>query len=550
MKKKNSYLRGSALLVLLVLFAIFPVNAMWIINHPADCTGSAGPKASENTAVAYIDENEPNYRYTSVEGALAAASNLKDGQKHKVVVIPQAQGQDEKVVISHDCVISENVELVLPYGTAKAPVVDFADAIWTSTTALNSNPDTEVVVDSDVTITVLSGGTLTLNGQLGACDSGNSMTTGRTYGQYSQMELSDNASIEVQSGGTLNCWGLIREVNKKQDHLGKISYTYTSGLNSDSNNSSINVCGTLNLPFTVYDWQGGAASVFRLAGMDNFSNNTVAKGLAAGSAVTSSYLFPLEKFDCPNIWPKMNFSSEGILKGQLSVVRDNKLQLFVEPLVGQTALITYKSGTIVWDFETDIEKTSKSDSFLKIDNHKTELCVEAATGSIGSLEVQLQASAFSKKVNTSDFFLRLGPQFSIVIENGSTFDVSNKIAILPGCSFMIDNNSKCTFSADAIAIASPSETGNFKYYDYYDLDLLKLPKRKQRDNFCPYSGTAQIINHGTIEFDKISFGGFIKGNKPTNTPKQNYVEIWLPNYQNGRYYHVEKCKNSYKYVSS
>lgn len=166
MKKKNFYLRGSALLVLLVLFAIFPVNAMWIINHPADCTGSAGPKASENTAVAYIDENKANYRYTSVEGALAAASNLKDGQKHKVVVIPQVQ--DEKVVISHDCVISEDVELVLPYGTAKAPVVDFADAIRTSTTALNSNPDTEVVVDSDVTITILSGGTLTLNGQLGA----------------------------------------------------------------------------------------------------------------------------------------------------------------------------------------------------------------------------------------------------------------------------------------------------------------------------------------------------------------------------------------------
>ena len=541
MKKKNFYLRGGALLVLLVLFAIFPVNAMWIINHPADCTGSAGPKASENTAVAYIDENKANYRYTSVEGALAAASNLKDGQKHKVVVIPQ--GLDEKVVISHDCVISENVELVLPYGTAKSPVVDFADAIRTSATALNSNPDTEVVVDSDVTITVLSGGTLTLNGQLGACDSGASMTTGRTYGQYSQMELSDNASIEVQSGGTLNCWGLIREVNKKQDHLGKISYTYTCGLNSDSNNSSINVCGTLNLPFTVYDWQGGAASVFRLAGMDNFSKSDAAKVFAAGSAVTSSYLFPLEKFDCPNIWPKMNFSSEGILKGTLSVVMDNKVQSFVEPLVGRTALITYESGMVVWDFETDIEKTSKSDSFLKIDNHKTELCVEAVTGSVGSLEVQLQASKFSKKVNTSDFFLRLGPQFSIVIENGSTFNVSNKIAILPGCSFVIDNNSKCTFSADAIAIASPSETGNFKYYDY------NLRKRKTRDNFCPYSGTAQIINHGTIEFDKISFGGCIKGNKPTNTPKQNYVEIWLPNYQGGRYYHVEKCKNSYKYVS-
>lgn len=481
MKKKNFYLRGSALLVLLVLFAIFPVNAMWIINHPAECTGSAGPKASENTAVAYIDENKANYRYTSVEGALAAASNLKDGQKHKVVVIPQ--GQDEKVVISHDCVISENVELVLPYGTAKSPVVDFANAIRTSATALNSNPDTEVVVDSDVTITVLSGGTLTLNGQLGACDSGNSMTTGRTYGQYSQMELSDNASIEVQSGGTLNCWGLIREVNKKQDHLGKISYTYTSGLNSDSNNPSINVCGTLNLPFTVYDWQGGAASVFRLAGMDNFSKSDAAKVVAAGSAVTSFYLFPLEKFDCPNIWPKMNFSSEGVLKGTLSVVRDNKVQSFVEPLVGQTALITYESGMVVWDFETNVEKTSKSDSFLKIDNHKTELCVEAVTGSVGSLEVQLQASKFSKKVNTSDFFLRLGPQFSIVIENGSTFDVSNKIAILPGCSFMIDNNSKCTFSADAIAIASPSETGSFEYSDYYDL-AWKFPKRKNETIFA------------------------------------------------------------------
>lgn len=543
MKKKNFYLRGSALLVLLVLFAIFPVNAMWIINHPADCTGSAGPKTSENTAVAYIDENKANYRYTSVEGALAAASNLKDGQKHNVVVIP---GKDP-VIIKQNCVVSNNVTLVVPYGNAQSPVTQFAGVVNSNFALLNASPDCILTIDDQVKVLVDNGGQILVNGQVGAnssnpgLSSGIGRTTGCTFGQHAAIYRSSSSCIEIK-GGSMDCWGLIREVTKSVDHLDNVSYKLTDGLNSSSNSSLISVDGgTINLPFTVYDWQGGAASVKMVAGCDN----TYDTAAAAALAVSQSCIFPMRKFDCPNIYPKMAFSNKAILDGKLSVYMDNSVQPFVKPLVAENGLIQYKSGTVYWDFENNHNKSDKIKYLQQLDNHKTYIKCSRVNGSIGSMSVKLKASIFSKKVNTSSYFLPLGSQFSITVGNGSSFDVSNKIVLFPGCDFLVEEGATCKFSADACSLYSPSESGTF--------NTGIGPAYVVRNRACsnPFDGSSNISNKGTISFEgNHYFGGNIVGKQPTNSPdkKHKNVEVFLPKYtSNGAYDTIQKAKNFYKY---
>lgn len=510
MKHKNLYLRGSVFLVILRLFLMLPVNARWIINRPADCTGEVSSNSKKNEPVCYIDTDTINNRYTTIEAALAAAN---DGSEHKVVVIPNT----EAVVITKSCFISSGVELVLPYGTTDALVVAFAGPVKTYNISLNSKPSTTVILDSGVSINILSGGTLTLNGQMGACDAGTSKTSGVTFGQYSEMNLSDNASINIQNGGTLNCWGLIREVNKKEDHLGKVSYSYTSGLNADSNNSVIDVQGTLNLPFTVYDWQGGGASV----------------------KMTLKSIFPLQKFDAPNVFPEITISSNGSMWGKLSVVRNNSVSdIDKQCLIGQNkGLINYSSGQITWDYEDNVSKKGINQSLSSFSDHLTSIKLMKGEASVGSFSVKLPVVSddLPTTVKTEDYLLPLGNQFSLRLSSGEKFTIGNKLMLLPGCSVLIDQGATCTVTADFAAC------------------------------YFPTSGTitskASIENHGSFIFKGnyqiwglkyTKFGGSFIGNMPSlvegkyeagrfNQKKHNSIEVSYPLYNgNGAYQGAEK----------
>lgn len=256
----------------------------------------------------------------------------------------------------------------------------------------------------------------------------------------------------------------------------------------------------------------------------------------------------MEKFDCPNIYPKMAFSNKAILDGNLSVYMDNSVQPFVKPLVAENGLIQYTSGTIFWDFENNHNKSDKIKYLQQLDNHKTYIECSQVKGSIGSRSVKLTVSGISKDINTSNFFLPLGSQFSITVGKGSSFDVSNKIALFPGCDFLVEEGATCDFSADACALYSPSESG--KYY------LPTMAGKRSYLSPFPDGSSCTIVNHGTINFSyqtglfsgKNHFGGNIVGNQPTKPPQSNEVEVYLPQYKsNGAYDTIQQAKNLYKY---
>ena len=549
MKKKNVSLRLSIVLIIAAFFLMVPVNAKWIINRPADCTGSVSPyKKQKATVVAYVDSDTLGNKYTSVEAALAAASKINDGQRHQVVVIPGKDPVKDPVIIKQNCVVANNVTLVVPYGNAKSPVTQFAGVVNSNFALLNASPDCILIIDDQVKVLVDNGGQILVNGQVGAnssnpgLSSGIGRTTGCTFGQHAAIYRSSNSSIEIK-GGSMDCWGLIREVTKSVDHLDNVSYKLTDGLNSSSNSSLISVDGgTITLPFTVYDWQGGAASLRMVAGYDN-KPGTIDKLLAGlGSLFNSSYIFPMEKFDCPNIYPKMAFSNKAILDGNLSVYMDNSVQPFVKPLVAENGLIKYTKGTVYWDFENNHNKSDKIKYLQQLDNHKTYIECSQVEGSIGSRSVTLTVSGIHKDIDTSNFFLPLGSQFSITVGNGSSFDVSNKIVLFPGCDFLVEEGATCKFSADACALYSPSESGSFLPGG----EILVWNKRQFSN---PFVGSSNISNKGTISFEgKHSFGGNINGKQPTKSPTTKNVEVFLPKYKSsGAYDTIQKAKNLYKY---
>ncbi len=545
MKKKNTSLRLSVFLVIADFFLMVPVNAKWIINRPADCSGTAMPYKKQETKVAYVDSDTIGNQYTSVEAALAAASVKNDGQKHQVVVIP---GTDP-IIIKQDCVVSNNVELIVPYGKANSPVTQFAGVVNASYSLLNASPDCVLTIDDQVKVLVEKGGKILVNGQVGANSSnpghasGTGRTTGCTFGQYAAIYRSSNSAIEIK-GGSMDCWGLIREVTKSVDYLDRVSYKLTDGLNSSSNSSLISVDGgEINLPFTVYDWQGGSASIMMVAGYDNTTSKFDKAG-AAADALTKSYIFPMGKFDCPNIYPRMTFSNKAILYGNLSVYMDDSVQSFVKPLVAEKGLIQYTSGTVCWDFENNQNKSDKIKYLQQLDNHKTSIECSQVNGSIGSMSVKLTVSGISKEVDTGDFFLPLGSQFSIIVGKDSSFDVSNKIVLFPGCDFLVENGATCFFSADACALYSPSESGTFSIKRLWPISSIK-----NRSFLSPLSGSCTISNQGTISFSgSHGFGGNIVGKQPTNSPNSKDVAVYLPEYNSsGAYSKIQQAKNFYKY---
>ena len=112
MKKKNYWIRFSVLLVLIRFFSMVPVSAKWIINPKLgdSDTASIGKIAnSEAERVAYIEGDTDELGFTTIEAALAKAT--QKGGSQKVVVTKSS-------TINHDCQISTGVELRIPYNSS------------------------------------------------------------------------------------------------------------------------------------------------------------------------------------------------------------------------------------------------------------------------------------------------------------------------------------------------------------------------------------------------------------------------------------------------
>lgn len=473
--KKNYLLRGSIALAALSLFLMRPVQARWLIR--GDCSGSV-KDGRTNEKVAYL--NDESNGFTTIEAALAAATNAGGG---KVVVIPG----DEARVITKNCVITNGVELVLPYYTSDKDHTlvtwfnDGGDSHKFDTGGLDNNDhqsplfcDSKMILADNVSRTIQSGGILNINGRVGGVMGG--YATGHTFMRYAEFQRSTGSHLEVESGGTLYSWGYIREVVKSGS-----SYEYYSG--NGSNSSSIHIKGgKVYEPFVIYDWRGGKASVSIAVG-NNPGGTAQTLEDALKFAAKTREIFPMHQFDCPNISPIMNLTDKGALYGRLSLYVDNKVTTEVKPiLASENGLLNYSRGTLSWKFNFN-DSNPSSPSYTSLGSHKTSIQFNQSKGTVGSLAVTLKFTLVNNEdkpvsidadIKTSDFFLPIGKQFDIRLID-SDFEVSNKIMFLPDSSLTIDSGSTCDVTSSFAAFYSPDDNNTS-------------------------SGNANIVNNGTRKF--------------------------------------------------
>ena len=452
MKKKNYWIRFSVLLVLIRFFSMVPVSAKWVINPSLgqdDTLNVSGITNNKNDRVAYIEDDTDELGFTSIEAALAKAT--------------QKGGMNS--VIKHNCSISNGVELILPYyksDTDTTLVLEFVDETkQASSSSLKSTFDSSLILDPSVSLTIESGGVFTINATVGAYG-GNSTTgasTGYTYGHYSEVKRAEKSSIVVNSGCKLNCWGFIREVKKQSSS----QYPYVTGLAGNESNIYVNG-GEVYEPFVIYDWQGGSKSLAIAVGSNSTDKGDLVIAVAKFKTGTRE-VFPRHKFDMPNIFAKISCFNNGKIQGRLSIYRGSseKVVTAIKPVVASDGLISYSSGTCIWNYGINSTTQTLAPS---IANHKTRIAMNGfkdqngnitkGKGSIGNLSVQLVIKVgidFDQTINTSDFFLPIGEQFDIEIDD-SEFTFDKKIMFLPGSSLTIGNGGTCSVTSDFAAFYS------------------------------------------------------------------------------------------------
>ncbi len=316
--KKTSF---AILFGLLSLSLAVSGSATWIITSP---TINGGPSnIREDNSVCYIDET--GYYYSSLEGAIKDANEyVRKGTASNatVIVIP-----NKTVYINNDTTLQSGVDLLMPYTTDYSTTLDgnntrvkldapemteirkgedglyVAKYLYTSggnnypkeepyktlaeyDSALSNFADANgstskisstLIIDENVKLTISNNSQMVIYGQLGKPGTD---LNGHTSGYYSQVILLNGAKISVDAGGILDVRGYIKEANNVNEAL-----NYTQIINN----------GTIYVPFVVYDYGGGTATI---------------------AIYAQGNECPFSQYDMPNIHSTITTQNSGAIKAR------------------------------------------------------------------------------------------------------------------------------------------------------------------------------------------------------------------------------------------
>lgn len=387
MKQKNYFVRASVFLIVVLLFRRIPVQAKWIITPnegETTTTDVSGIATDTQKRVAYIEGDTDEIGFTSIEAALAKAT--EKGGSQKVVVTKTS-------TINHDCQISSGVELRIPYNSS---VTSFSvpSPEVSSTKSLNSSAYLTVSLAANLNVR----GTLTIDGQFGCAQSTTGLVSD-TFSQYSTLLRKSNSKITVYGSGQIRCFGFIKDdLTGVQDKL-------------SGNGSSIEVLagGSVWEPLTIYDWPGGSNAAKLAVGLNNLD-------LFLHS---EKRVFPRNQFDMPNIYCPRKINSGASLYGHILMNMGSAGKVNAKRLiVGRNeALLNMSTGSLIWDYGTTDTNQNRGSGLA---GHKTLISV-SGNASFGSMTITLSIAT----INSASFSRPMGPQFEIEAVSG-TFIVGYK----------------------------------------------------------------------------------------------------------------------------
>lgn len=425
---------------------------------------------TSDRAVCYLD-NATTVFYTSIEKALSVATSGRT-----VYVIPGLKGTDGNsypIHIKNNCTIPSGVTLSLPYNgttvfdsTVHGPNTNFADY---SLAAVKTNRQTQVIIDENVTLTVL--GTLNIGGIIGAPSAG---VSGNTTSSYCEITMSANSQIVCETG-KIYCYGYIKRTTASNNSLLTIGET-----------------GKLHSPFVIYDFKGGGATlaIYNLSGNNRFC--------------------PFSIFDVCNVQTKTTIKSGAYWETRTLVYigtnstyypeKDaDRIINFIGPGSSKAAIIL-TSGYLTTEYTPQtngITTPSASSSNTMITIYGT-----AEIGSI-SLTMKVSAAFISKtiSIDTGNFFFPISYRLSITVENGGVLNVFKKVKAMNGSDLLIKKGGTVNITNQLII------------YDDFVENTASLP--------TPYpSGlpAATLINNGVINVTGSgAIGGYINTTEAGST---------------------------------
>lgn len=421
----------------LIFFALFLIPAVdcSFISGGTENYAKLTPFGNAN-AVAYIGSTN----YVTIESALR---NAKSGDK--VYVIPGTNP-----IINQSCVVKNGVELYIPYESEtwenreSSGTANFADS---TTSYVNTNRKNEVKINSGVSLTIESGGSLYIGGQTG--NTGLPMQ-GHTCGKYTQITLYDNA--QIINYGNVKCFGYIKEQSK------------------DNNSKFLSYSGEVYSPLVVYDYRGGTSTAGVYKSTDTGAPISPFNVLDMPNIqVYSAYYYGTNLFGYVNLYTGKVVKSINLGVGTITATinaRFNYDEIAVissdSSLVGIFELNS--GGYITTKFDTYFDNNSicltKNTLSTKLDfyNNATfnvmSLSINAADDVIfdpdylESLGRPIIQNMLNTTITTEDVYFPVSYKMEIILHEGN-FSAESKLKFLPGSKIIINKGSNLTLN-DAI----------------------------------------------------------------------------------------------------
>jgi len=249
------------------------------------------------------------------------------------------------------------------------------------------------------TLNMASGAHITVNGAISVSGTQHSaMARGTVVGPAGYIHMASGSTITVNNGGNLYVWGFI---------AGSGAVTVKSG-------------GTVYESFQISDWRGGSAT----KAMQNNKEN----------------IFPVTQYHVQNVEVPMTLEAGAFEKGFMSVdVSYVGVQSTTIDFIGPNALFIINSGSITKDYD---EATDR----LIIDLNNCELNINTVTISV---TVSILGSV---KLSSSDYILPISSNITVNVNSGSSVDLSQDMAFLPGTELNIEQGATCSVTGDASII--------------------------------------------------------------------------------------------------
>lgn len=426
-----------------------------------------------STPVAYVDTNDADHQYYTIEGALKAAK--EDTNSNTIYVIPaEAEGQCNTVSILHDCEIAAGDTLVLPYSGTEylnetGPHGDgFADN--------NTN-------NRKIQVKLIQNVTLTINGGfiIGGVNGSSSNPMGQASGSYCELTMYTGSSIIVNGGaegndGKLMCFGYIKE-ESVEDEDPQTTIEFKSG-------------STMITPIVFYDYSSGTKVL-------NMSTNGV---------------FPFKQYDVPSVRSEMVFNYGSTLVGKLHLyggnVKDINLQASLIAKDGGFLNLTSSGSKISWKF---IDQNSKTTSRTMTSHHSNIRIFGDCQ--LGSIKVSIKLAEvlgkpINKDIDSKDYYLPIPCGFDVSIASKSTFTVPEKIGndslkgakFMPGSNLTVEDGGNVVFNSNILFYQGKTSSDGSSSLDDYD-----------DDNKYPSSSPAAFNNFGVV-YVNSGFEGVIQTN--------------------------------------